>query len=177
MMSMCAYMKEIKPSLLQELLDDPEAVEDFIGSGGFDDDGDEEAESEAGAGAGEQLDLHKSWQALHFVLTGTPWEVDDRIPVSQAVLGGEEIGEDFTGYGPARFLGPDRVKEVSAGMGLLQIKDLIEKYSAEDYERADLYAFNGIDEERGDISRCFSDLKSFYQGCASRGSAVIIWIE
>ncbi len=161
-MSMCAYMKELNPEALEELRNDPESVEEFV--------------SEASESGG-LVDLHKSWQALHFVLTGTPWEVDDRIPVSQAVLGGEEIGDDFTGYGPVRVIGPEAVQKVSNGMGLLQISDLINKYSPEDYEKADLYAFNGIEEEKGSISSCFTQLKTFYAGCASRGSAVLIWIE
>jgi hypothetical protein len=58
------------------------------------------------------LSLDKVWHGVHFLLCGKA--EPDADPASQAVLGGEEIGEDDFGYGPARYLTPAQVAEISA---------------------------------------------------------------
>ncbi|MER7284053.1 DUF1877 family protein [Dactylosporangium sp. NPDC000244] len=47
-----------------------------------------------------ELDLDKSWHGIHFLLTGTAWEVGDG--AGAAVLGGGEIGEAHPRPGRAR---------------------------------------------------------------------------
>src|SRR5271165_1779219 len=59
------------------------------------------------------LNIDKSWHGIHFLLTSSAW--GGTPPLSNAVLGGTEFGPDL-GYGPARYLTPDQVKEVAAGL-------------------------------------------------------------
>ena len=56
------------------------------------------------------LNLEKSWHVLHYLLTGKAEEAPG--PLGNAILGGTEIGGDL-GYGPARFLTPQQVREVA----------------------------------------------------------------
>jgi hypothetical protein len=63
--------------------------------------------------ASEPLRIDKSWHGIHFLLTGSAW--GGKPPLSNAVLGGKEFGQDL-GYGPARYLTPDQVKEVAAAL-------------------------------------------------------------
>lgn len=62
------------------------------------------------------LDLGKTWQAIDIVL----WDGDARGPLGDAVLGrsGRPIGPDL-GFGEARVLPPDRVKEVAVALAAL----------------------------------------------------------
>ncbi|MET8043668.1 DUF1877 family protein [Micromonospora sp. NPDC005215] len=63
-----------------------------------------------------ELDLHKSWHALHYLLAGKAREVDD--PAAAAVLGGDDIGEEG-GYGPPRLLDVETVRVVAAALDML----------------------------------------------------------
>ena len=57
---------------------------------------DELLESES---AQECVDLDKAWHGVHWLLTGSAEESSG--PASDAILGGEPVGEDL-GYGPAQ---------------------------------------------------------------------------
>jgi hypothetical protein len=70
----------------QAALDDP-SLADRLLYGDLDDEDAEMPESD--------LDLDKSWHGIHYLLTGTAWEIDEG--AGTAILGGEEIGED-TGH-------------------------------------------------------------------------------
>jgi hypothetical protein len=43
--------------------------------------------------ADRHLDLDKTWHAIHFLLTGDPWEGEP--PLRNAVLGGTPLGTTF----------------------------------------------------------------------------------
>ena len=61
-------------------------------------------------------DLEKAWHGLHYLLSGTVGEPDESA-LGRAVLGGTEVGEDFSGYGAARRFPPAEVGEVAAALG------------------------------------------------------------
>jgi hypothetical protein len=94
---------------LRAVLDDPAAVGELL----YGDLDDEDAEM-----PDPELDLDKSWHAIHYLLTGTAWEIDDG--AGAAILGGEEIGEDG-GYGPARLLGAEKVRAVAAALDAMDV--------------------------------------------------------
>src|SRR5262245_46999099 len=89
-MSMIGELIGVSPDKLNRLLGAPEQVEDFI---------QEEYDNPES-----ECYLGKAWHALHFILTGTPWDGDE--PLCLAVLCGTPIGEVDVGYGPARYLTP-----------------------------------------------------------------------
>src|SRR5262249_32529795 len=60
------------------------------------------------------LSLDKEWHGLHFILCGEQGPGESLL--SQVVMGGEEIGEDFSGYGPARCFSPARIAEMAAAL-------------------------------------------------------------
>jgi hypothetical protein len=68
--------------------------------------------------AGPMLDLDKSWQLIHFLLVGDPWNGEP--PLRDAILGGTPLGGDL-GYGPMRYLTPDQVRLVSDS--LFEVKE------------------------------------------------------
>ena len=65
----------------------------------------------AGERAG--LSLDKNWHGVHYVLCG---EAEPGVQLlSQAVMGGVELGDDegFSGYGPPRYFTPAKVAELA----------------------------------------------------------------
>lgn len=55
------------------------------------------------------VELDKMWNAVHWLLTGTSMSPDG---LGRILLGGSEVGDDV-GYGPARLVGPDEVKQLA----------------------------------------------------------------
>jgi hypothetical protein len=140
--------------------------------GGDDLDDDPEA-----ADFGLPISLDKDWHLLHFALTGSADQVPG--PAGDAILGGEEIGEDL-GYGPARLLSGDAVRAVAAhldrlgaagivgGLDLTAIPD--EVYSA------DFAAEEDPDEVIEELEGMAEALVAFYRSAAAEGKAVVIWL-
>jgi hypothetical protein len=122
------------------------------------------------------LDVDKAWHGIHYLLTGEPWGVEP--PLSAAVLGGTEFGENF-GYGPTRYLRPDEVKIVSAALNGVSAGELAERYSPEKLESADIYP--GVWRREGEevlehLLRYYDELVHFYRDAAHRGDAVLQYI-
>lgn|SRR5215469_1636000 len=122
-----------------------------------------------------ELDLHKSWHSLHFLFTGKA-DGSDGTPLGDAILGGAEIGGEAadTGYGPPRALPPSRVKAVAEALNAFPIAEKARQYDPEAAERAEVYvAQHGADE----LQQYFTELRAFYNDAASKGNAVLLWIE
>ncbi|MEU4693940.1 YfbM family protein [Actinoplanes sp. NPDC023714] len=148
---------------LQALLDDPSTVEKIL-YGELDDDDAEMPEPE--------LDLDKSWHAVHFLLTGTAWGIGDD-PAGAAVLGGMEIGEDG-GYGPPRYLVPDDVRAVSAALDRLGDDTLRARFDPAALDAADIYpaGWSGTDVEG--LLVHLAELRAFYRAAAGNGEGVLL---
>jgi hypothetical protein len=66
-------------------------------------------------GKGAAISLDKGWHGVHYLLCG---EAEPGSTVaSQAVMGGTEIGEDFSGYGAARYFSTEQVAETARELG------------------------------------------------------------
>ncbi|MER7002836.1 YfbM family protein [Dactylosporangium sp. NPDC000555] len=153
---------------LREVLEDPAKVDELL-YGDLDDD---EAEMPDPA-----LDLDKSWHGIHYLLTGTPWEIGSDA-AGAAILGGDEIGEDG-GYGPARLLRPDAVRGIAAALDGLSIEVLRARFDPQAMTAADIYPTiwaDGIDEFDSYLAPHFTELRSFYRTAAAGGQAVLLAI-
>ncbi|TYC19202.1 DUF1877 family protein [Micromonospora sp. MP36] len=152
---------------LRAVLDDPTMV-DLLLYGDLDDDDAEMPEPE--------LDLNKSWHALHYLLTGTAWEIGDG--AGAAILGGEEIGEDG-GYGPARLLDAETVREISTALDTLDVDTLRARYDVKAMMAADIYPGlwdRGAGDFDTEFAPAFADLCRFYRAAAAHGQAVLLAI-
>jgi hypothetical protein len=100
--------------------------------------------------SGPVLSLDKNWQEIHEILTGQSKPSGDLL--SNAIFGGAEIGSDL-GYGPARFLTPDKVKQISDRLASV----------SEEHFRASARSFSHGDEEATDFyCKLFTRLQTFY---------------
>jgi hypothetical protein len=123
-------------------------------------------------GAHGELSLDKAWHGVHYVLSGTV-EPNGSL-LGQAVLGGTETGEDFSGYGPARLFTPAHVAELAEALADPQVEqDVTGRFDPQRMRELSIYPF-GWDEpgERGWVLHALRDLRGFYAGAAAHGNAV-----
>ena len=78
------------------------------------------------------LDLGRSAQAIHYVLTGTKERV--RSPLGFLEFGGRYIGNEDVGYGPARALDSSRVKKVSSVLQAIPVEKFARHVNPEKME-------------------------------------------
>ncbi len=119
--------------------------------------------------SGPALSLDKNWQEIHEILTGSPKPSGDFL--SNAIFGGAELGSDL-GYGPARFLTPEQVKQISERLD-----------SAEEHFRtsASTFAKDGFSSPTGELEsidfycELFTRLQAFYRKAAESGCPILLW--
>src|SRR2546425_4040968 len=134
------------------------------------------------------LDVDKTWQVMHFLLTGDAW--GGAPPLAKTIMGGTDIGEDL-GYGPARYLMPEEVREVASALSGVSIDDLRKRFDPAALEKAEVYpGFSGAVEHVGVdpaaepemkdflefLLKKFEGLVSFYAEAASKGNAMLLFL-
>ena len=119
--------------------------------------------------------VDKSWQTIHFLLAGEPWGGNSI--EAQAILGGTEIGPDM-GYGPARYLDSQQVKQVAEALGQISVEELSTRFDPEALAREDIYAFSAeyaVDELEM-AQDYYTELQQFYAKSAAQNDAVLLMI-
>lgn len=165
-MGMIGCFTAVPPDVQNRLRSDPSLIEDFL----FPEDGEGEPEH--------TIDVDKAWHGIHFLLNGTAWGGEE--PFSLAVLGGEEVGEDF-GYGAVRFLFPAQVKLVAQAIASMPVSELKKRYIPKSLAAMEIYP-DIIWERDGDealeyLLENYKELVEFYKAAATRGDGVLAWIS
>lgn len=125
-----------------------------------------------------ELDVHKDWHALHWLLTGSADEVDG--PLGDAILGGEPVGDEVehdTGYGPVRALDPARVVAVHAALTALGHDGALGRWDRRAMQAAEVYGGSWGADDRASVSANLGRLMGFYERAAASGHAVLAWIS
>jgi len=128
-------------------------------------------------GPANALDVEKAWHAIHFTLNGSPWEGQGALGMT--VLGGAEIGEDV-GYGPARYLSQDQVRQVADALSNISEADFHARFDAQAMDEQEIYP--QIWSRDGDFGRAyvfghFLSLAAFYREAADRSDAMLLFIN
>jgi hypothetical protein len=162
-MSMIGNYRRLSNSELTELLSDPTKVSDFLY--------DEQPEAKF------HLDIDKSWQAIHFLLNNDPWEGHGAL--FDAVLGGEVLGDQDVGYGPARFLTPTDVKAVADALAEISAADLLKKFDPSEFNKRDIYppGWTGNQVELQYLGGNYTRLANFFQLAATNGEAMLLYLN
>ncbi len=121
-----------------------------------------------------ELDLQKAWHGLHFVLTGLP--EGGKPPLANAILGGRELPDQdkIMGYGPARYLTPDQVREVSLALQQISEKDVVRRFNLDAARAAGIYALDQP-EDLEYLKFHLRKLKAYYKSAAARGNAMLLY--
>ena len=88
-------------------------------------------------GEGLSTDLDKSWQGIHYLLTGTSWEGDK--PLNFLVAGGRSVGDIDVGYGPARVLSSAETRAAHEALAQLTEDDLRVRFNPADMMKKEIY--------------------------------------
>jgi hypothetical protein len=120
------------------------------------------------------LDVDKAWAGIHFLLCDGRWEGTG--PLFSAVLGGEPLGDDDVGHGPARFLLPSEVAAVAAALQRVDFASLRELFRSAVLGNPEVYPGLEDDEDFNYLEYNFLRLRGFYEACAGSGQALLLFI-
>ena len=109
---------------------------------------------------------------MHYLLCGSPEPADG--PLGQAVLGGDEVGQDFAGYGPARMYCPEAVTGISSSLDDPELESRSAgRYDPRQMAALEIYPFGW--DEHGALEwlmESLRDLRGFFHDAAGHGFAV-----
>ena len=123
----------------------------------------------------ERVDLDKAWHGIHYLLTGTVWEIGDGL--GAAILGGEPL-EERGGY-PPRLLDPETVRTVAQALAAVDVDMLRARYDPAAMTAAAIYPDiwdEGDEAFDTYLAPHFLALRRFYQAAAADGQAALIVI-
>jgi hypothetical protein len=125
------------------------------------------------------LDVDKAWHGLHFLLTGAANE--ERPPLDFLVTGGEEIGDEDVGYGPARAYHSPHVREIADALAPLSPDALIERFDPDGMAARGIYPEIWDREEEHDDQRewlrtSYAALRDLVLGAARDGLGLIVYL-
>jgi hypothetical protein len=165
-MSMICSLRQAAETDIDRLLAHPEQIVDFL---------DEDA-----AGQGGEIDLDKAWHGIHFLLTGSVWEGD--APLGYLVAGGEDIGDEDVGYGPARALRPGEVAKFDAALAAISLDDFRQRFDPKAMMEQQIYPeiwdrHPDDDDTLGYLAEYFEVLKAFVRTSTENNKGLIIWLS
>jgi hypothetical protein len=127
------------------------------------------------------VDLHKSWQIIHYVLTGTP--DSGPAPLNVLLSGGEEVGEDL-GYGPARIIDARAMQDFAKALAAFDLDAVLKRLDIERMAAAGVYCVGEDDDPEAqaieleeDMRQYFPALKAFAQKAAAERQGALIWMS
>ena len=126
-------------------------------------------------------DIDKMWDGLHFLLTGkSAARVIKDSKLSEAVVGTavfdtEDENEVFLAYIKA-----DELPAIVNALENIEIKDMIKKYSMDDFKQSQIYPNIWKKEDEADIydelAFCFKGMLDFYKKCCKKNMNIVISI-
>lgn len=159
-MSMMACVVMAQDGQLEQLLEDPDGIDDFL---------DEEPTT---------LELEKAWHGLHWLLTGSADGGDP--PLCFLLMGGEPVGDVDMGYGPARALSSELVARWSAALSAIAPDELAERFDAQAMVDAEIYPGNWLNEEVDELEylmQAFESLREFVSKASEKRSGLLVYLS
>ena len=122
----------------------------------------------------EEAELDKAWHGLHYLLTGSAWEGDE--PLNFICLGGREVGELDTGYGPPRVLTAAEVGEIARALDAIDADELAQRFDPDAMQDLDIYPhiWDEGEEALDFLMASFGILKDFVAHTAKRGYGMML---
>src|SRR5437660_11748273 len=131
----------------------------------------------AGTDGSEHVVLNKAWHAIHFVLNGS--RLGGEQPLNFLVDEGTPVGEVDVGYGPARVLTSQQVRQIAAALAPIEPNDLANKVDVRQLDEQSIYPGNwqrngyGVDY----VVTNYRDMRDSITDAASKGNGLILYIN
>ena len=126
------------------------------------------------------LDINKSWQVIHFILTSRQDESESNCILSKVVLSNNFISKEDLGFGPAMIVFEDEVKEISRLLKDISKNDFKTLFDFQLLVRKEIYPVNKTTDQF-DFFDClwknFSSLKSFYRKASANKQCVVFFLS
>jgi len=164
-MGMLAYLVRVDKETLDSYLADSQLLESMI-------------ENNQGLGPN-WLDLDKSWDGLLFLLNGEGMANIDH-PLTSVLFSDQVIDPDQDlGYGPANYLLPEQVKDLSDQLSLIIPSELKQRYDPQRMNECQVYPTGwDTDHQLSDfLVESFKELQKFYAQSAVEGLAIISFLS
>ena len=125
------------------------------------------------------LYLDKSWEGIHFILTGKRIGEGDE-PLALTIYGNQFFDEEQElGMGPASYLTPEQVKDISNRLADFDRNKLMERYTPRKMDQIGIYPVfwsKNSDELFEYIFENFSALQIFFKDAASKEHAIASYL-
>ncbi|GGV15596.1 hypothetical protein GCM10010245_26990 [Streptomyces spectabilis] len=131
---------------------------------------DAEEETELASADARHFSTYKSWDLLRFLLARAEFPVN--------VIHGEEPFAEDWGYGPPRYLRPERVRLTAEALRETSYAKLISGVDPAELTSAEAYPLGGS--EPGSLERgrpWYDGLTQFFEAVARADDAVLIWLD
>ncbi|MFG2893923.1 YfbM family protein [Streptomyces sp. NPDC048248] len=166
-MSMIGQYARVTAAELQRAVSDPEWALEMVGERM-----DEEADTEPEPAKARCLDIGTAWDALGYLLRRRAFPVD--------IVHGEEPmadAEDW-GYGPPRYLTPERVRTAAEEMARTSAQSLTAGVAPDELAASQVYP--AVVWERGEpldhVGEHYAELQPFFRAAAAEGDGMLIWL-
>lgn len=130
----------------------------------------------AGQGAsrsgGASISIDKSWHGIHYLLCGAAEPTTALI--SKAILGGTEIGDDFSGYGEARYFTVSETGAMSSELNRSTLEaEMTRRYDPAQMTGLGIYPNGWSGPDLQWLLREFHNLRAFYADATIKGLAIV----
>ncbi len=162
-MAMIGNLRPATDTEIKRLLAHPAEITRFLYGSGADD--------------SERVVLNQAWHAIHFVLTGSRLGGDE--PLNFLVTEGTPVGEVDVGYGPARVLSSQQVRQLAAALTAIHPEDVARRVDLKRFDDEAIYPGNwqrngyGVDY----VVTCYREMRDLISRAAERGHGLILYIN
>jgi hypothetical protein len=122
------------------------------------------------------LDIDKAWHAIDFVLTHDP----EIFPLADVVLGGREITDEDVGYGSARYLTNEEVKQCHQFIKDITEKEFRSTFNVKEMIEQSIY-LAASDEDEDDFFEYvylhFKHLQDFFEKASTENRYMLLYIS
>jgi hypothetical protein len=128
-------------------------------------------------------DIDKAWHCIHFLLTGTADAGNS--PLDFFLTGGEPVGDEDVGYGPARAFMSSAVAKIDEALASIDHHTLTARFDAKVMDQLEIYPDSGrwgevdprSEDSFGYYLVGFDAIKSLVHRGAARGSGMLVWLS
>ncbi|MEV5845837.1 YfbM family protein [Streptomyces sp. NPDC051985] len=166
-MSMIGEYLRVTAAELDRAIQDPDWALDFV-----EEVQDAEEESETAPAEARHFSTYKTWDMLRFLLARAEFPVN--------VIHGEEpfAEDDDWGYGPPRFLRPERVRLAAEALRAATYMQLINGVDPAELTSAEVYPLGWSEPGALEWGRHWYDgLTQFFEAAAGMDDAVLVWLD